>query len=274
MTQKQDIAAALGKKLWSTDSFIPEYRWGEIGPWRINPGGQLVNDWGYYSGPCLLEMLPSLSRKVVTKGDINSDLWETWMALTPQEIESQELGYLHASKEVVIMGLGMGWIAANSAMNPRVTQVTVVEHDPDVIKLFYESGAFESIPTSARRKVSIVNADALEWHSRAAQTVNFLYADIWLHLAEAGTLGQVRQMQDNVHAEKIYFWGQELTIYSAMMRNSGSNVAITAEAIDRAVTDVIDLPLLLPDDRDYAWMIEQVIRNRIDRRLPIDAEIR
>ena len=63
------------------------------------------------------------------------------MSLTPHEIESQELGFLHASENVVIMGLGMGWIAANSALNPKVTQVTVVERDPDVIRLFHDSGA-------------------------------------------------------------------------------------------------------------------------------------
>ncbi len=59
MNQNIDIAAALGKPLWRTDSFIPRYRVGEVGSWRINPGGQLVNDWGYFTGPCLLEMLPS-----------------------------------------------------------------------------------------------------------------------------------------------------------------------------------------------------------------------
>ena len=124
-----DIASALGMKLWTTNLFMPRYRAGEIGHWRINPGGQLVHDWGYYTGPCLVEMLPSLARKVKSKQNV--DWWENWMSLTPHEIESQELGCRHAVEHTVIMGLGMGWMAANVALNPNVTKVTVVERDPE-----------------------------------------------------------------------------------------------------------------------------------------------
>ena len=153
MNPNADIAAALGQQLWSTDSFLPEYRPGEHGPWRINPGGRLVTDWGYVSGPRLLEMLPSLSRRSIS--GVDQEKWEVWMSLTPHEVESQELGYRYAFGNVVIMGLGMGWIAANAALNPEVTAVTVVEQDPDVISLFQDSGAFDSLAASARSKISI-----------------------------------------------------------------------------------------------------------------------
>jgi hypothetical protein len=270
MNENITIAAALGRQLWTTDTFVPRYRCGELGQWRIIPGGQLVHDWGYFTGPCILEMLPSLARKVESAG---GDRWETWMSLTPHEIESQELGFRHAFGNMVIMGLGMGWIAANSAMNSRVTQVTVVERDLDVIRLFRDSGASESLPGAAQQKIVIVNADALEWRPDSTTCVNFLYADIWLHLAESEAMGQVRRMQDNIHAEKIYFWGQELAIYSAIKRISEGTAAITADAIRQAVNDVIGLPLLVPHDRDYARMIEQVVRNRIERRLRVEMDI-
>ena len=204
MNHNLHIAAPLGKTLWTTEAFVPQYRTGEIGPWRINSGGALVNDWGYYSGPCLLEMLPSLARKV-DADDVDGQGWETWMSLTPHEIESQELGYQQAFGHVAIMGLGMGWIAANAALNSQVTQVTVVERDHDVLTLFHESGAFESIPPSARQKITLVEADALQWQPESAQPVNFMYADIWLHLAEPDTLRQVRRMHNNIQAETIYF---------------------------------------------------------------------
>ncbi len=270
MNHNLEIASALGKELWRTDSFIPQYRCGETGPWKISPGGQLVNDWGYFSELCLLEMLPSLARKVTSHSDSDDDVWETWMSLTPLEIESQELGYRYAFGNMVIMGLGMGWIAANSALNPDVTKVIVVERDPDVISLFYDSGAFESLPAAAKPKMEIVQADALQWCPEAGQGVDFLYADIWLHLAEPQALDQVRQMQDNIQAERVYFWGQELAIYAAIAQLSEDKEAITDHLIQRAINDVIHLPLLIPHDRDYAQMIRQVIRNRIARRLPIE----
>ena len=273
MTSNVDIATSLGRELWTTNSFIPQYRSGEIGPWRMNSGGQLVNDWGYFSGPCLLEMLPSLARRKTSGNSSEGGGWETWMSLTPHEIESQELGFQYASGKMAIMGLGMGWIAANAALNPLVTNVTVVERDPDVINLFYESGAFESIPSSAKQKISIVEADALEWHPDPDQTIDFLYADIWLHLAERGAFGQVTRMQDNVRAKEIYFWGQELTIYSAIALVSKEKEMITNDLIRRALEEVINLPLLIPGNRNYGKMIEQVIKNRIKRRLPYRIDI-
>lgn len=260
------IAAALGKPLWTTDAFMPRYRAGEHGNWRIHPGGAVAHDWGYHSGPCVVEMLPSLARKVAG----SAGAWDTWMSLTPHEIESQELGYRHAHGHTVIMGLGMGWIAANGALNPRVTQVTIVERDPDVISLFRDSGAFDSLPAPAQAKIAIAQADALEWRPGAVP-VDFLYADIWLSLAEPHTIGQVRRMQEHAKASQVYFWGQEIAIHSAIRRLAGGmdDAAITPDAIGRAVDEVIALPLLVPQDIDYARMVEQVIANRIARRLPI-----
>ena len=270
MTHHQDIASALGRELWTTDSFVPRYRSGVMGSWRIHPGGNLVSDWGYWSGPCLMEMLPSLARKVHTPSEAGQEGWETWMSLTPLEIESQELGYLNATGHVAIMGLGMGWIAANAALCAEVTRVTVVERDPEVVSLFHRSGAFDSIPEQGRRKIEIVLDDALTWRPEPEAAVDFLYADIWLQLMEPGALGQVRQMQDNVQSRTLYFWGQELAIYAAIQRDAGDNAAISEDAIQSAVADIIRLPLLVPDERDYATMIDQVVRNRIERRPPLD----
>ena len=80
-------------------------------------------------------------------------------------------------------------------------------------------------------------------------------------------------MQQHVQAETIYFWGQELAIYTALQRASSSPVAVTEESIRHAVANVVGLPLLIPDDRNYAQMVEQVIQNRIDRRLTIEINL-
>ncbi len=273
MMHHREIAAALGKRLWTTDLFMPRYRSGDIGPWRINPGGQLINDWGYYTGPSLVEMRPSLARKVQSSENVDGDRWEIWMSLTPHEIESQELGCRHAFKHTVIMGLGMGWVAANVAMNPAVTKVTIVELDPDVIELFKQSGAFESLPESAQRKITIINADAMEWRPAATEGVNFLYADIWLHLAEPAALSQIRQMQANIQAETVYYWGQEIAIYCAAKRYIAIGSTIKAGEVQLALDEVIKLPLLFPNDHEYPQMIEQVIQNRINRRLTIEVDL-
>ena len=273
MITTRDIAASLDERLWSTDLFLPRYRAGEIGVWRINPGGQLVHDRGYYTGPCLLEMLPWLARKVESRGNADGDGWQTWMSLTPHEIESQELACRFAFGHTVVMGLGMGWVAANVALNAKVTKVSIIERDPDVIELFAKAGALESLPQAAQRKIAIIEADALEWTPSVTESVDFLYADIWLQLADPSTLGQVRQMQAKLQAEKIYYWGQEIAIHCAARQCVENNSKITAAALKRAVERIMQLPLLVPDDRDYLEMIERVIENRTIRGLTVELDL-
>ena len=80
-------------------------------------------------------------------------------------------------------------------------------------------------------------------------------------------------MQDNVQSQTLYFWGQELAIYAAIRRDAGDHAAITDDAIQTAVADIIRLPLIIPDERDYATMLDQVVRNRTERRLPLDLSV-
>lgn len=273
MNDPAALAAALGVRLWTTEAFIPAYRVGESGRWRLNPGGALVHDYGYHSGPCLLAMLPSLSRKAGSAGDDDDGPWETWMSITPLEVESQELGYRHAFGHTVVMGLGMGWIAANCALNPRVTRVTVVERDAEVIRLIEASGALDALPDAARRKLGIVAADALEWRPDAEDPVDFLYVDIWLQLAEPGALADVRRMQAHVRARQVYYWGQEIAIHAAMARQAAVGPAPVAADLDRAIEDLIGLPLLVPADGDYAGMVQAVIQHRRQRHLPVEIDL-
>jgi hypothetical protein len=271
MSDPAALAAALGARLWTTEAFIPAYRLGESGRWRLNPGGALVHDYGYHSGPCLLAMLPSLSRKAASAGDDDGP-WETWMSITPLEVESQELGYRHAFGHTVVMGLGMGWVAANCALNPCVSRVTVVERDAQVIRLIEDSGAFDALPDAARRKLHIVAADALEWRPGPQGPVDFLYADIWLQLAEPQALADVRRMQANVQARQVYYWGQEIALHAAMARLARDRPPVAAD-LRRAIDQVIGLPLLVPPEGDYAALVQAVIHHRRQRRLPVEVDL-
>jgi hypothetical protein len=189
------------------------------------------------------------------------------MSLSPHEIESQEIGCRHVSGCTVIMGLGMGWIAINAALNPVVDQVIVIERDPEVIDLFKYSGAVDKLPQAILDKLEIIEADALEW--RPSRPVDFLYADIWLRLAEPQTLDDVRRMQENVGADTIYFWGQELSIYSGASQWIGAGERLSDGLIRRCIEEVIVLPLFVPPHVDYAALIDRVAQNRRARNLQV-----
>lgn len=251
------LAASLGVSLFSSVWHMPDYLEGSIGRWRLARSGFCL-DRGYYSGLWGVSGMPVLMRD--SSG--NGERWETWMSLSPHEIESQELGCRYARGHTVVMGLGMGWVAVNMALNPAVHKVTVIERDPEVIDLFGQSRALAGLRPEIVAKIGIVRADALEW--QPGEAVDFLYADIWRCLEEPQILDDVRRMQANVQADAIYFWGQELAIHALAGKKDYAGFAWD-EAVRRCVSEKIALPLLLPQEFDYPQMITSVGRQRQER---------
>lgn len=250
------LAQALGVAVFETPWHMPQYQLGEQGAWRLLRGGMGL-DRGYYSGACIYGGTTALLRKNAEGG------WDTWMSLSPFEIESQELACRHALGHTVVMGLGMGWVTANMALNPAVERVTVVERDPQVIALFQHMQVLEGLPAEAAAKIHIVQADALQWRPAPQQPVDFLYADIWLQLAEPQALAEVQQMQAHVHAAQLYFWGQEWVLAAPLQAGWGSPG--WAAALADAVT-ATGLPLLTAVDGGFAPWVERIWRERLARK--------
>lgn len=201
---------------------------------------------GYWSPPQIIPEMIALVRG----GD-------TWMSITPMEIESQQTGVDHAHGHVAIFGLGLGWSAAASALRPEVTTVTVVERDPAVIAMHRELDLFARLPGGVGDKVRVVSGDAFLWHPDAP--VDVLMPDIWLPLVSDGRVAEVRRMQANVAARGVYFWGQEMEI-ARHARAAGRT--LDAEGIAETVA-TFGLPLIGPGTADYpervraaadAWM--------------------
>lgn len=172
---------------------------------------------------------------------------DVWMSLSPMEMESQAIGIAAARGHVAIMGLGMGWAAAECALDPEVDRVTVIERDPDVIALHRELALFDRLPGGCGDKVRIVEGDALEW--RPDEAVDLLMPDIWLPLVSPDDrAAEVARMQANVGAAGIYFWGQEMEIArQAAARGLAIDDAGIAEIVARW-----GLPLVGLDTPDYA----------------------
>lgn len=172
---------------------------------------------------------------------------DVWMSLAPLELESEMIGILAASGHVVVMGLGLGWVAAECALRSEVEAVTIIEADPAVIALHRDLDLFARLPDGCGGKVRIVEHDALLW--QADRPVDLLMADIWLPLiSENDRAAEVRQMQGNVAARAVYFWGQELELARQAVARG---LAIDDAGIARVVADW-DLPLVGPETPDYA----------------------
>ena len=220
--------------VYETDLFRPVYQPFQGARWRLQIAGMVLCQ-GYWSPARLAAGMAALLR-------VEDGQARTWMSMTPMEIESQELGCRHASGHVVVMGLGMGWAAANAALNPAVTRVTVVEHDPEVIEVVGRSGVFDQLPAAAAARLTIIPGDARSFVPDSP--ADTLLADIWLPLFDAGRAEEVRTMRANTGAGRVYFWGQEMIIADRARR---AGWALTAETVSAIVAD-LDLPLIGPEE--------------------------
>lgn len=228
--------------------FAPVYRPMQSGDWALEVA-EFVLCRGYWSPTQMVQGLAALRR-----GN------DTWMSMTPMEIESQEIGVRLARGHVVIFGLGMGWSAAASAAMSDVTAVTVVERDPDVLAMHRGLDLFAQLPEHARAKLRIEQGDAFEW--RPDTPVDLLMPDIWLPLVSDGRVEEVRRMQANVGAGAVYFWGQEMEIARHAV---AAGRALNAEGIAATIGD-FGLPLIGPELPDYPEKLQAAaghwMRNR------------
>jgi hypothetical protein len=229
---------------FSSDLWFPRYRETDFGGWslRFLPMSGTRGYWGDYyriNGTVLLSGPEARS----------------WMSMLPTEVEALEIGIRAAHDHTVVMGLGMGWVAANCALRSEVRRVTVIERDADVIALVRLLDVFGQLPQEAREKLHIVEADALEWKSR--EPVDMLHADIWERLIDDDKLDHMRRIQDNARASAIYFWGQEAELWRAACRRAGGSPALDQSLVTEVIRDDLALPLIVPDWPNYPHRIAE-----------------
>jgi len=237
--QSVDPRPLLGE--FTSTLWFPHYAQGAWGPWSVRiiamPSAR-----GYWG------RVYAMMGTVILTGPVEGGE-KSWMSIVPMEVESQEIGIAAARGHTVVLGLGMGWCAANVALNPAVDRVTVVERDPQVIALIEALGIFGQLPEEARAKIRIVQADALEWRPDAP--VDSVQADIWAKFVEPQKWDDVRRMQENIGAASFYFWGQEMELWRLACREAnGVPDGLDRDGIARLIKGT-GLPLICPDWPDY-----------------------
>lgn len=93
------------------------------------------------------------------------------MTDTPAEANEHHDAYSEADGNVLIAGLGLGFVLQAILTKPTVRTVTVIEKEADVIKL--------TGPTITDPRVTIINADILTWQPPKDQSWNAAWFDIW-----------------------------------------------------------------------------------------------
>ena len=212
---------------------VPEYKVGKHGLWTLDQFEPALIH-GYFTGP-----QPTKPNYRLKKGNT------VWMSLTPMELESQSHHALFSYGHTVVMGLGMGTLLYNILAREEVTQVTVVERDPEVFELLHQIAN----PASwlGWEKAKFIFADALSW--KPDEPVDYLTVDIWSKLGDSNLRPDGQQIQANVQAELVALWGQELD-FITFMAHQGYEPPPTLEQY-REYIEAIGIPLIESDNPDY-----------------------
>ena len=100
-----------------------------------------------------------------------------WMSLNPNEIETMKPFINKGKGNVLVLGLGMGYVPYMLALKNCVKSITIVEKDQNIIDLF---NAFIWPKFTNKEKIRIVKDDALEYVKKQKEaTCDYIFADLW-----------------------------------------------------------------------------------------------
>jgi len=101
----------------------------------------------------------------------------TIMSDTEAEIRDHLRVIYKAKGHVLIHGLGIGMVAKACLSKPEVESVTVVELQPDVIKLV--GPWLEGLAAKANKRLTIIQGDAFTWKPPKEQKWDIVWHDVW-----------------------------------------------------------------------------------------------
>lgn len=106
---------------------------------------------------------------------------EIWMSINPNEITTMKPFIKDAKGNVLVMGLGMGYIAYMMSLKEEVKSITIIEKDINIINIFNKH-LFSFFPN--KNKIKIIHDDAFRYLENAKK-FDYYFFDLW-HNPEDG----------------------------------------------------------------------------------------
>ena len=132
-----------------------------------------------------------------------------WMSLNPNEIETMKPYIENAKGDVLVLGLGMGYVPFMMAMKSEVKSITIVEKDPEIIGLF-NTLIYPNFKN--KEKIKIIKDDAINY-TKKNNKYDYIFADLW-HSPEDGLslFIQLKRINKNIDC-----W-LEVSMYALLRR--------------------------------------------------------
>ena len=98
-----------------------------------------------------------------------------WMSLNPNEIETMKPFIEKGKGNVLVLGLGMGYVPYMLSLKKDVENITIIEKDQDVIDLFYNLIWPKFVN---KEKIKIIKDDAIKYAEKH-HNYDYIFADLW-----------------------------------------------------------------------------------------------
>jgi len=136
---------------------------------------------------------------------------DIWMLITPNEINTMEPAIREAKGNVVVYGLGLGYFPYMIEDKNDVQSITIVENDPNIIKLFSENiyRYFNN-----KSKIKIVSSDAFKF-MKYCSDYDYAFIDLWHNPTDGLPLYLKAKKLERPQC-KYFYWLEESIL--AMLR--------------------------------------------------------
>lgn len=120
---------------------------------------------------------------------------------TFHEYEEHKSLWIHAKGNVLIGGLGIGFVNQKLMENPNITSITIVEKNQDVINLVWDH-----CPKDAR--FTLIHADVDTWIPPENSHWDYAWFDTWMGDVESNMEDYTQQIHNryNSYCDNIGVW--------------------------------------------------------------------
>jgi hypothetical protein len=129
---------------------------------------------------------------------------QTWMSITPMEIESHYMPIFLAEGRVGVGGLGLGYAALRMASKPDVAQVVVYENNPLMLHLWDRLARWAN--PSLLAKISVVDQDVATLED---QEFDLFYNDVYAKLLDPAAIRHWNTLTLANTIGSYHWWGFE-----------------------------------------------------------------
>ncbi|NLB48641.1 MAG: hypothetical protein GX813_02195 [Erysipelotrichia bacterium] len=141
-------------------------------PYQLFAYDEIKVDYHYQEMSSIGYFVKPFSYLALTQND------HIWMSLNPNEIETMKPFIKNGKGNVLTLGLGMGYFPYMLALKKEVKQITIIEQDPHIIKIFNEL----ILPSFTNaHKITIIKDEALAYlrKNKKGQHYDYIFADLW-----------------------------------------------------------------------------------------------